>query len=206
MIKPAKSFWLLWILATSISSVIGFALGGILVQFFDNREFALSLFAFLTIWGLIIGVGQWMILRTKLTKAWGWIPATTIGLPSGLFFGYWVIYNLLGPSFSNENEILITFWSSTIAGITTGTLQWFTLRRKAKKSLQWILVSTVSWGLGITALSFIGNFLATINAKADFIYLNILLGAILIGGMPGAVGGTFMESALAQIDFSNNAS
>ncbi len=201
MIKPARSFWLLWMLATSISSVIGFAVGGILVQFFDNREFALSLLAFLTVWGLVIGVGQWMILRTKLTKAWGWIPATAIGLPSGLFFGYWVIYNLLGPSFRNENEMLPAFLTSTIAGITTGTLQWFVLRGTIKKSLRWILVSTISWGLGIAALSFIGDFLVAIGTKANFIYLYILLGAILTGGIPGAIGGTFIESTLAQIDF-----
>lgn len=209
MINPTKSFWLLWILATCISSAVGFALNPILSKFFDDYQFALWALTFLIMEGLIIGIGQWIILRTKLKKAWGWILATTVGLPSGIFLGGWATYRLFGAAFSNERELLAGFLISTIAGTVLGALQWLTLSRKPNRSLRWILVSAVSWGFGITVLSVAADFM--IDNGIDFEYLDTPLMAILISVFTGTISGAFVESTLIQtesrkIDFPNHAS
>src|SRR5689334_2211721 len=98
MFKSLKSFWLLWIFATTISSGISCAVIRIFARFFD--DYHLTLFEILAIafYGFMIGFSQWIILRRSSLTTWAWIPATTLGVMFGLFFGTWVAYGLLGAS------------------------------------------------------------------------------------------------------------
>jgi hypothetical protein len=38
--------------------------------------------------GLMMGLGQWLLLRSRIGNMWRWIPATTIGLPLGVLIGF----------------------------------------------------------------------------------------------------------------------
>jgi hypothetical protein len=205
MIKLTKSFWLSWMLATYISSVVGSALGAILAQFVtqltDDRDAVLSVFAFLSMWGLSIGIGQWIILKTRMTEAWTWIPATAIGLSLGLLLGYGVIFILFESSLSNATEMLHIFLAATIAGVITGALQWTTLARWSKRALPWVSVSAISWSVGIIAVLFLINFMD--DKGIDFKYLNLPLGFMLAGILPGIISGYFVESMLRQTKSEN---
>src|SRR5688572_28646019 len=83
-----KSPWLLWLLVSCIGSAIGFTLGNLATISGPDYYFPLYLLVEISLVGLLIGFGQWMILRTKLKRSWLWIPATTIGLPLGFFIGF----------------------------------------------------------------------------------------------------------------------
>ena len=191
-----KSFWSLWALVTSIGSAIGFTLAGGFEGLFDDYSLRFFLLVQIAMGGLLISFGQGMILRTKLTATWGWIPATAIGLPAGFFVGSWINEFLPGSIFANE--WMETYVMASIAGIFAGIFQWLALRRKLKNPLKWILASALSWGIGITTTGFI---FVTYFSNIDFGYLFAPILGLFIGTIVGIISGAFAESALIQIEY-----
>jgi len=196
MFKPSKSFWLSWILATIFSFAIGLPLGGISFTFFDEYHEGHALLGLITIISAVIGLGQWIVLRTRLVRAWIWIPSTAIGGPLGFTIGYWVSRIVLGLSLSYKDQWKDAFLLSSIAGLIIGVLQWLAVARNVKGSFQWIFVSALSWGIGITVLGSIDDFM--IAHKIDFGYFNPAIIVIVLGGLVGTITGAFVESTLLK--------
>lgn len=192
MLKFIKSISFLWAFGSAVGLAIGLAISARLGTG-SSRDYYLPLFIFIEIFlgSLLMGVGQWMILRTKLKRSWGWIPATTIGLSLGLFIGFFVsdlfLYNLNGWV-----QLCIM---SGISGIFTGILQWLALQRKWKGALKWTLVSTLSWSIGITATGFIFD---SYLSRFEFGYLFAPILGLFIGTFVGIISGIFVESTLIQ--------
>src|SRR5688572_5428728 len=195
MSKIIKSSWFLWALVTSIGSAIGFTFAGRFEGLFDDYYLRLFLLVEIAMGGLWISLGQWMILRMKLIATWGWIPATAIGLPVGFFVGSWINELLPGSIFANE--WVETYVMASAAGIFAGIFQWLASQRKLKSSLKWILVSALSWGIGITTTGFIFD---TYFSNIDFGYLFFPILGMFMGTIVGIISGTFVESALIQIE------
>ena len=190
-----RSPWFLWTLVTSIGSAVGFTIGGSLGGFFSDYYLPLFILVTFAICCLFMSFGQWMILRTKLTRAWGWMPATTFGLPLGFFIGFWV--NEFLPRSLYVNEWIETWIMAGIAGVFTGLIQWLTLRRKLKDSLKWILMSALSWAVGINVTGFLFE---TYLSNLDFWYLNASISGLIIGALVGILSGVFVESTLMQTE------
>jgi hypothetical protein len=68
-----------WPLATFVGGIIGYA---------GFAGFFLGIFLVPLLTGIAVGVGQWMVLKHKLTAAFWWIVATTAGAIVGLVVGY----------------------------------------------------------------------------------------------------------------------
>jgi len=193
--------WSLWAFVTSISSIVGFSLGYLISDYLiPDRYFANHhlqtpfLFIIITIVGLIIGFGQWTLLRATLEKSWKWIPATTIGLPLGLFIGF-IVVNILLIFIDLQNTWIVYFITAGIAGAFIGTLQGFALYAKLQGLVTWILVSALGWGFGFAIISFASEtFLSHVNSW----YISYPFDGITIGIMVGLFTGAFIESTLVD--------
>jgi len=144
--------------------------------------------------GLLIGIGQWAILRTKLQRTWLWIPATAIGIPLGLLIG---TIDFIAIEWTVDFPYLWTsyFFIAGVAGAITGVLQWLALYRKLEGSSRWTFISAVSWGIGVTATFY---FFDTHGSSIDFEFGNQIGRGILIGILVGAISGAFVESMLVN--------
>lgn len=172
--------WILWLFVSIVGVTVGLTIGINLMG--DDWTFRpLFVLEGLTISGLLIGLGQWVLLRTRIKQSWRWIPATAISLPLGIIVGFWV-----------RNNLIIM---STAAGLFAGLFQWIALDRKVESPFRWIVVSVLSWGMGIPAALVI--FEAYLwNTDVGFgNYPNL---GILIGTIVGTINGAFVDSVLVN--------
>ncbi len=115
-----------WAVATFLGGIIGF------------MGFAASILATVVVpllTGIAVGIAQWLVLRHKLTAAFWWIVATTVGAIVGMALGY------LGPSlfsFSASNAIENTVFVVGVgiqvgSSLVTGVTMLWLLRRNANR-------------------------------------------------------------------------
>ncbi|MBN1146784.1 MAG: hypothetical protein JXA78_05985 [Anaerolineales bacterium] len=138
------ALWFQWIMATTVGWILG--------------RFVFPNLALVVI-GIGIGVLQWFVLQHRIQKAWRWIPATVLGW----LVGTAVILFLVQDG--------MEFFAGVVVGLTTGTAQWFILRREVHWSAWWIAISIVGWTTGMA----------------------LLPGVILTGVMAGVVTGVALE-------------
>jgi inosine-uridine nucleoside N-ribohydrolase len=103
--------------------------------------------------GILIGVTQWLILRTQVPNASWWIPI------NGLGFG---IASVILADIASLSEYLIVV---TMPCISTGILLWLLLQRRLSQAGWWIAAHVVGWGL--LALITAGSAPATTPTLAD---------------------------------------
>jgi inosine-uridine nucleoside N-ribohydrolase len=103
--------------------------------------------------GILIGVTQWLVLRTQVPNASWWIPI------NGLGFG---IASVILADITSLSEYLIVV---TIPCISTGILLWLLLQRRLSQAGWWIAAHVVGWGL--LALITAGSAPATTPTFAD---------------------------------------
>jgi hypothetical protein len=175
---PSKLLWILWLLVSIFGVTVGLTIGINLMG--DDWTFRPFFVLFgLVIGGLLIGFGQWVLLRTRINQSWKWIPTYAIGLPLGIFIG-----------FLARNNLIIM---CTAAGFFVGLFQWIALDRKKESPFRWIVVSVLSWGIGLpTALLIFEVYLW----NTDFGFGNYPNLGILIGTIVGTINGAFVDSVL----------
>jgi len=195
MIKPTILFWLLWIFVTSIGSIIGFLVSPLFIPFFSGDwylDFDILLVN-MVISGFLIGFGQWIILRKRFKNVWGWTFTTAIGLPLGVCIGlFGIVVKLPASDFDMAHVTGIT---TCVAGLIIGVFQWLVLRAKFGSGFTWILVSVLSWGIGITLPFFIYQ---TYLRNGGYLEWNIT--GMLMGAIVGTISGAFAESMLMQTE------
>ena len=160
--------WVLWGFVTLLGFTIGFLTG------------------FASLSGLLIGIGQWTVLRTKLPSTWLWILATAVGFPVGILLG---TIDLIALGWTIQFPYVWTthLFIASVTGAVIGLLQWLALYKKFDGAGRWVFVSAVSWGVGLTtALSVFGT------NQSNFGF------GILLGMLVGAISGAFVESVLGQ--------
>ena len=151
MISKILSFdwalWFFWIMATTW----GWLLGSLL----------LSGLALLTA-GLFVGLFQWLVLQSRVPRAWRWVVLTS----AGWLAGYLLTFFLFPPELKPLEGITM--------GLTTGFAQWTLLRREFYWAGWWIPFSMIGWSTGLTLLP--GIFLTgTMAGALTGLCLEILL-------------------------------
>jgi hypothetical protein len=141
------TLWVRWVLATTLGWAAGWALSGYLTEF---------------VIGLTVGLAQWVILRKQVQHSEWWILASALGWGAGRV--------LVDVMLTPQDVILV----GGILGAALGTAQWLVLRHHVIQSWWWIVVSALSWGVGLTAV----------------------LGETLVGSIAGAATGLALEPLL----------
>jgi hypothetical protein len=149
-------FGLPWVLATSI----GWAVGGVvLLALIGSLGDTLGNVAGDTTLGLLVGIGQWLVLRQWLDKAGWWILASAGGWLLGAS-----LLVLQGPLGENMGGLIATIG----LGLIPGTLQWLLLRQQVARAGWWVLASTVLTFVALLAGVAAGNGVAPEGSGLGF--------------------------------------
>lgn len=90
--------------------------------------------------GFGTGILQWVVLQQRISKAWRWIVASTLGWAVGWIFVLTTIPNVLN------------FLDGLVAGFAIGIAQWWVLKDEVEWSGWWVVISVVGWTTGMTLL------------------------------------------------------
>ena len=128
--------WLGWLFASTVAlSVVGGVFVGLYVA--TEGRFVLSRATL----GASIGVAQWLVLRTRVTRAGWWVLASTIGFALGSVLSEAVI-GAIGEAMAGG-----------ILGAALGIAQWLVLRRWVSRAGWWALASAVPLAvLGVVSI------------------------------------------------------
>ena len=187
--KPRWSFYLLWILLTSLSLPVAFLLDLIILRiiiFFVGdfiyvdgvqhiTEDYLGVYTFIPIAGLLTGLLQYGLLRRYLPQMSSWVVVTIGGWLLGIFL-------ILIPGWVNwTNSMFNIELALIVMGLSIGVGQWLLLRRRFLRAGWWIGANIVGWGLlalireGNSFDQFILFTLGLLPASATALMLAILM-------------------------------
>jgi hypothetical protein len=153
--KPRWSFYLIWIILTSlcipIAFFLNFAVLRIIIEFVGDfiyvngvrhiTEDYLFLYTFIPMVGLLIGILQYGLLRHYLPRMGWWVLATTAGWLLGVFLivlSGWLKF--IDETFNLDLAFLLM-------GLAIGIGQWLLLRQRLPQAGWWIGANVMGWGL-----------------------------------------------------------
>lgn len=185
---PRQAYFLIkWTLGTTLGPFVGFSfLLGYLEINTDLWTTILPLSLLLL--GLLLGIGQWFVLRAYLDKVCAWIPLTTIGLLAGIMLGL-----SMGSRFDAGD------WIPSIplaVGTVLGIFQWPVLAREFDRSILWIPTSILSWTFGLGLV--LAVFSAFTTHRTGSFSLGFGMGLGLVCGLiTGSLSGIFLASNIS---------
>jgi hypothetical protein len=161
---PLGWFWLLWVVATVIGGFIG------TYASVKGQEVEAQIVG-RVIGGAVIGLAQWLALRTQVFKSIWWIPITTTGWVVGWAIGGGFVWRAVAIATENIKysflfkdylgKILLNCAVGiAVIEIATGLAQWLLLRSQFSESKWWILATVVSAAVSIPVIGFAGWTLA----------------------------------------------
>jgi hypothetical protein len=86
--------------------------------------------------GALVGIVQWVVLRSLFPQAAWWILASALG---------WAASHILLSAALAVGDVTL---SGAITGVTLGTAQWLALRRWVYLAGWWVVISTLGWAAG----------------------------------------------------------
>lgn len=110
--------------------------------------------------GALVGLSQWLILRRRFSGARSWFLSTVIGMAVGIGIGvflgaYWltgfhIAHNWeLGDQLSRSLVVEMAVQGAALQylpiGLALGVCQWAVLRRYARSSGWWLVMSLAVW-------------------------------------------------------------
>jgi hypothetical protein len=129
-------FWLFWGLA-----FLGFPIGGFLANVLVGAvtdPVRAGLAGALT--GAVLGVAQWLVLKSRLPLPIWWVAATGAGMAVGLAIGTaWLGAETTGDAL---------LWRAAATGVCLGIAQWLVLRPLVPQAALWIAAVGLGWVVG----------------------------------------------------------
>lgn len=150
-------FWFQWVLVTAVSWAVG-VLGGVL-------------------FGAVVGVAQWLVLRRHIPRAGWWVLASTVG--------WFVALNVSGAL---DRVLDWTLWyiSGAVGGMAVGAAQWLVLRRRVARAGWWML-PTIAGGC------------TSWYSTLMLFEINVFLGVVMVEFVSGALYGAITGSVLVWL-------
>jgi len=182
--KIEKQFLGRLVLVTGIAWPVGIILAIVLsyavVNQFYSKETNLIVGFCL---GAVVGYSQWFVLKKYFKVSRWWILATTIGI--GLPFVAEVIHLEFGGSGNDlvKSELLSQIIILSVGGLLTGLLQLKIIKSLSKRSIRWIIISTLAWGISWAGFLLGGVILGLITGLAMLRLLEVS-----VQDEPGKVG------------------
>ena len=133
--------------------------------------------------GLGAGIGQMLVLRSYLSRPWGWPILTLLGtlmVGIGIAYGLDATGSLTGPqllaALVGQPMGMVGVWG-LIAGAWVGLGQWVMLRGQGSRSWLWIPQAGLEMALGIAA----AVTLAQVTSQGALALLPVVMARILSG-------------------------
>jgi hypothetical protein len=133
----------LWVLATNAGFFPGLALGNWLSA--STAEPVASAIVG-GCFGLLVGVGQWGVLRRHVAPSHHWVTGTALGWAVGAALGA-ALLTRIDPGMQ-PGGLAWTLWIGFFAGAVVGIPQRQILRRFGPElSAWWVPISSLAWGV-----------------------------------------------------------
>lgn len=116
-LRPYLTHSVDWVLNGGAGWSAGFALGLLAIESLAGSPLGAVLGYLL--FGLIIGVLQWPVLRREVANAWAWVLASVVGWAAGALVAQVVLGLLAG---SNPGLLVQSAVSSLVVGLVAGAL------------------------------------------------------------------------------------
>jgi hypothetical protein len=137
--------------------------------------------------GLLLGIAQWLVLRSYVTNSHDWILNLAGGWVAGYVLGLIVVQAL-------AERPLGALLGFILFGAIVAFFQWPVLRREIPHLGIWIIVNIVGWTLGSYAGQLIGG--AIVSSAHP---TNLAVSTIVVNGLTGLVAGAVIGVGLIWI-------
>lgn len=114
-------------------------------------------YTFIPLFGIIIGILQYFLLRQRRERRGWWILTTTIGW-SLAWLGIGLRYNPLG-NVNIPESVWYSMVAGVILGIFIGLAQWVILRKQMPYAVWWIPANMLGFGIAGLVFSNISSLL-----------------------------------------------
>lgn len=143
-------FWSYWMGATVLGFIGGFVGIFLVIGLITGDEgpeaFGMSFEVFFPIWlGLaaaLMATMQWLVLRRRTSGLARWIPATALGVLTGIAL-LMVLVAMMGEPETIIPSVLTGALHGIVVGAIVGTAQWFVVR-DLDPSRRWIKVNVIA--------------------------------------------------------------
>lgn len=180
--KIGYSVWLQWVLVT----IVGFLLSLYWVEVGERADIRAVEGA---VGGVLIGLAQWLVLRQQFSQAWWWVLASSVswGLIGGSGLGAlgWVAPTVMHIPI----RVVYGIVNGALMGAFIGVGQWLVIRTQFKRAWRWILISTVSWALGLALGWTIGGVLRRVTG----LFLGEVIGLVFVWIVVAAITGVSLN-------------
>jgi hypothetical protein len=210
------ALWLGWLLVSVVGWAVGWALGrplGEAVSWPIGREmgiFAAEMAGGATAWavlGLVLGLGQWLVLRRTIRSAGWWVLASVVGwavvgavkwsqgpLFDEILFGVIGLFDeiglwRLGPLIGIGIGVVL----DGLSGLVVGVAQYLVLQHQVRRAGRWVLINVLAWASGAAVIGLLGWALGNLGDEEMF-WLASMLGGIV----PGVMIATGLVRLLSQ--------
>jgi hypothetical protein len=154
--KPERSFYLSWIVLTSLGVPIAYFFSIIILKVITDivgdyvfvngirhiTEDYLAMYALVPSMSILTGALQYGLLRHYLPRMGWWVFATVAGWLLGVLSI--ALPGWLGWTDTPLNNLDLIF---LVMGVAIGITQWLLLRRRLARAGWWIVANAVGWGL-----------------------------------------------------------
>jgi len=164
------TLWISWVLISMAGTVIG-----LYFIFIPQMDSIISLVV-LSLSGIPLAVGEWLLLRRELgIKAW-WVLATTLAWALCWYLNI-ILALVLGEGTVGSIAGRLLFYGLLFPGLIFSISQWLVLRRRFEKSIWWIFATAVGWDIELFGFVIFSGAVQT-NLPAT-LYLFAIMGMVL---------------------------
>jgi hypothetical protein len=150
MIGLAVAFPLCCLLSLPVMSAIGNQIGPMIwirgeMRVTEDYLFLYTLFAFIPLYGVVVGLLQYLTLREKLANMGHWVLTTA----SGWLLAWLVIILCYSPLFPVEMfpSVGYSLAAGAALGALIGSMQWWLLRTQVPHAGWWIAINVLGFGI-----------------------------------------------------------
>jgi len=182
MRSSSALFYVCWVIANMAAVLLSFGLIYAMIELtkelhLDVNEDQLAGALIFFLLSMLLGAGQWLVLRTRLSHAAWWVVATVAGILAGIYLGQSLIQASItyaGLAWNWDWGILLF---NSFIGAVMGLAQWLVLRRHVAHAALWVPITVAGW-LALGAV--IGK---SIDTSTDLVMFGLMPAVITGAGL-----------------------
>ncbi len=193
-------FWIKWVIATTASpvlaSIISTTVASILYAVLPFLGLLIGLALSGSSIGILLGITQASILKSKCIDSSPWILASAVGWITGA-----IIATLFARIFSRLDVDVFRIFIGIGIGLSLGIGQWLILRQQFRQAFWWIPANVIGWTIFMTNLD-VGLVLPIFPVTSSMD--SLVVGGLIVGAVTGFTMIWLLRHPIQQLDQSTS--